>query len=173
MGQTRWRTTYDGDGCSTTAAGSGGADRRWWSAYTSQARQAARARSTASAEGRLYLPRRCYTWHVVSTEPPVCLANEQKRRRTLETKTEIRRLRSTYWNANLKCETFCQKMEGLAAMRCAGRRFLMYAAGFIDHAERWWKTDGDIIKIIRSPRITVMTMQRLSKGTQQAGLDVN
>jgi len=111
LADTIW-TANDGDGCSTTAAGSAAAAVQTvvGGPHTRCRRGRQRGREASPLEKDVCVCHVSAILDVLSTEPPVCLANEQKRR------SEIRRLRSTYWNANLKRETLRQKTEGLAAM---------------------------------------------------------
>jgi len=131
-GQTRLHyigTINDDNGCSTTAAGSAAAAVQTvvGGPHTRRRRGRQRGREAPPPEKYVYICHVSAILDVLSTELPVCLT-WAKTSKTLQTKSEIRRLRSTYWNANLKRETFRKKTEGLAAMMRADRRFL-YAVG--------------------------------------------
>jgi len=83
-GQTRRhyiRTTNDGDGCSMTAAGSAAAAVQTvvGGPHTRRRRGSQRRREALPPEKYVYICHVGAILDVLSTEPPVCLTNEQKR----------------------------------------------------------------------------------------------
>ena len=85
MGQTRRhyiRTTNDGDGCSTTAAGSAAAavQTAMGGPHTRRRRGRQRGREAPPSEKDVCVCHIGAILDVLSTEPPVCFANDSKQK---------------------------------------------------------------------------------------------